>query len=239
MFSDKAKYLAHKFEVGSNKLVIYGSPIPMIARSQLLARIDDWSCTVPLATSAELNGDNLPAFVLAWLMANGMNTNTIYYSVMEMLQAWEFCNYLMMDANYLVTQIEDRIDRHAIDDKCKVMLTKLYKSRLDTVINDFGTDESNQIFQVLSVYFSVLAIDKKSIPEIMLINAGPDNLAEYLTNTLKSRPLTKFEINFTKYNYDMHSKKIKEGSGYDRPSKRDVMIVDSLKKFVTDITGNQ
>lgn len=96
---DQSKYLAHPFELGSNKLVLYGNPLVLKSKTKLLDILDfkELAAIPHLGTIYTITEKTTPGLVLAWLYINGLITekdlHDLHYSLLDYLVALEWLDY--------------------------------------------------------------------------------------------------------------------------------------------------
>lgn len=137
LLSDEGKYLGFSFEVGSNRLLIYGSPVNIKERTDLLNELplEELSKTPRLGTIFEITDITKPGFVLAWMFMNGLiNYENLYgnsYSLYDNLIALNWLDYFGVskdDGFYMTLQkpIQDLDVNTKLDTATKELLKEYY-----------------------------------------------------------------------------------------------------------------
>lgn len=91
--SEEKKYLV-PFEVGDSKIILYGQPIIMSMKSELIKTLlskSDLNESIPLAPNTKIDS-NILSFL--WERLNGIYTPFEKLSIKEVLELWPLMNYL-------------------------------------------------------------------------------------------------------------------------------------------------
>lgn len=165
LLTPEAKYGAFPFEIGSNKLTIYGHPFSIKAKTSLLDALppEEFSKTPRLVTTIELTDINLPGFMLVWLYLNGIIENdTIVqypsnYNILDYLIIFEWLDYFDIDETNEFTHILQKASETSpvsphLDEAKKLFTTRVSKKK-------FVPDEAFIIFDVSPEEFKNLGYD--------------------------------------------------------------------------------
>ena len=215
-----AKYFASPFEVGTDKVLVYGQVLSMAARSELISTIPATTDIIPVATSITLTEINLPAFVYVWLMMNGLTIWTNHrgedlFSLKDLLLIQEWIAYFGIDTNTeeinimqydIDHKIQERFNaKQVFDDEEKALISKIFKTRLNVCLNSENRTEAGDACGRLKPLADALGIDLNANEEYKLASVNyqnPTTLMNVLTGLKATRPLTPIELKWGNKAFD-------------------------------------
>lgn len=212
---DEAQYLARPFEVGTNKILLYGQPIAMKANSEVIFSIADFKHTVPIATSITLTETNTPTFLYIWFYMNGLINEYIRpgilgkFELLDLLLIVEWCAYFGIDQEKFVSlerDIESQVKYlkpEGITDDVKLLLGKLIKPKFNACLEVGNSEAGRAACAKLMPYVNVLTSNEQA--EIFLATLFHSNLGQFeghLYNTRNKRLLSDVEAKWAKKGYD-------------------------------------
>lgn len=168
LFSPQGKYYGFPFEIGSNKLIIYGNPSVIKMKCSILDVLPDEELinTPRLATQFELTDTNLPGFSIAWLYLNGIievTSENSEYSLLDYLIALEWLEYfnIFNDDNFYelsMTNVNKIININAKYDEnvSKLLHNRMLKGKFIPIVTGIILDIDPDKYPLLDQFMKVL-----------------------------------------------------------------------------------